>query len=146
MPIINDEKYDFKIGKGIQLRDGKDITIIATGALVNEALEAYDELKKQKISARIINIHTIKPIDKGLILKAAKETKAIVTAEDHSINGGLGGAVAEVLAENCPAKMERIGVKDVFGESGEPNELLEKFGLTPTNIAKSARDILALKK
>ncbi len=142
VPIINDEKYEFKIGKGVQLREGKDITVIATGALVNEALGACDELKKQRISARIINIHTIKPIDEGLILKAAKETKAIITVEDHSINGGLGSAVAEVLAENYPVKMERIGVKDEFGESGKPDELYEKYGLTAANIVKVAKKLL----
>ena len=142
VPIINKENYKFKIGKGLTLKEGKDIAIIATGALVNEALKAHDELKKQKISARIINIHTIKPIDKDLILKAAKETKAIITAEDHSINGGLGSAVAEMLAENCLAKMERIGVKDVFGESGQPSELYEKYGLTSDNIVKVAKKLL----
>ena len=142
VPLINDENYQFKIGKGVVLREGKDIAIIATGALVNESLKAYDELKKQKISARIINVHTIKPIDKNLILKAAKETKAIITAEDHSINGGLGSAVAEVLGENYPAKMERIGVKDVFGESGKPAELYKKYGLTSDNIAGVAKKLL----
>ncbi|MEA2037881.1 MAG: transketolase family protein [Nanoarchaeota archaeon] len=134
--IINKDDYKFKIGKGIELRDGKDITIIATGALVDEALRAHDELKKQGISARIINIHTIKPLDKELIIKAAKETSAIVTAEDHSIYGGLGSAVSEVLAENTLVKLERIGVKDTFGESGAPDELYKKYGLTTDNIVK----------
>ena len=142
VPIINNENYNFKVGKGVVLREGRDISIIATGALVHEALLAYEELKKNKISARIINIHTIKPIDKELILKAAKETKAIITAEDHSIYGGLGSAVAEILAENYPIKIERIGVKDRFGESGRPEELYEKYGLTSSAIVNATKKLL----
>ncbi len=142
LPTINKKNYQFKIGKGVTLKDGKDITIIATGALVPIALETHEELKKQNISAKVINIHTIKPIDKNLILKAAKETKAIITAEDHNIIGGLGSAVAETLSEAHPIKMQRIGINDIFGESGTPDELYEKYGLTKNNITQTAKKLL----
>lgn len=142
LPIINKKNYQFKIGKGVVLKDGKDITIIATGSLVHIAIEAAKELKKQKISARVINIHTIKPIDKNLILKAAKETNAIITAEDHSIIGGLGSAVAEILSENYPIKLKRIGINDQFGESGKPDELYKKYGLTKENIIKTVKKLI----
>ncbi|MBW2975803.1 transketolase family protein [Candidatus Woesearchaeota archaeon] len=142
LPIVTKEKDPFIIGKGKVMCEGKDMTIIATGALVHIAMEAARELKKQKISARVINIHTIKPIDKELILKAAKETKAIITAEDHSIIGGLGSAVAEVVSENHPVKIRRIGVNDEFGQSGKPDELYKKYGLTKENIMKSAIELL----
>ncbi|MBU1946295.1 MAG: transketolase family protein, partial [Nanoarchaeota archaeon] len=142
VPVINDENYKFEIGKGIMLKQGKDIAIIATGALVNEALIASDMLKEKGIGARVINIHTIKPIDKEIIIKAAKETGCVITAEDHSIYGGLGSAVAEILAENCPTKMHRIGVNDKFGESGEPSELYKKYGLTAEDIVKAAEKLL----
>ncbi len=146
LPIITKEKGKFVIGKGNIMRDGNDVTIVATGALVHVALEAAEELKKKRISARVINIHTIKPIDKEMILKAAKETKAIVTAEDHSIYGGLGSAVAEVLCENYPIKMQRIGIKDRFGESGSSVELYEKYGLNAANIVKIAKKLLGGRK
>ena len=142
VPVINDENYKFEIGKGVVLKQGKDIALIATGALVNEALIASDMLKEKGISARVINIHTIKPIDKEIILKAAKETKTVITAEDHSIYGGLGSAVAEIIAENCSAKLHRIGVNDKFGESGEPSELYKEYGLTAADIAKAAERML----
>lgn len=142
VPIIHDENYKFEIGKGDLLRNGKDVTIIATGALVNEALKAADELERQKINARVINMHTIKPIDKAIIIKAAKETKYIVTAEDHNIIGGLGSAVSEVLSENIPTPLERVGVKDKFGESGKPEELYKKYGLTKENIVKVAKNLI----
>jgi len=142
LPIITKKNYQFKIGKGVVLKDGKDITIIATGSLVHIALEAANELKKQKISARVINIHTIKPIDKNLIIKAAKETKAIVTAEDHNIRGGLGSAVSEILSENHPIKIKCIGINDQFGESGKPDELYKKYGLTKENIIKTAKQLI----
>ncbi|MBW2983719.1 transketolase family protein [Candidatus Woesearchaeota archaeon] len=142
VPIIHDNNYKFKIGKGELLRNGKDVTIIATGALVHEALKAADELEKQKINARVINMHTIKPIDKNIIIKAAKETGCIVTAEDHNIIGGLGSAVSEVLVENIPIPLERMGVKDKFGESGKPGELYRKFGLTKENIIKVAKNLI----
>ncbi|MDU5764854.1 MAG: transketolase family protein, partial [Veillonella sp.] len=128
---VNDEaNYNFVIGKGITLAEGNDVAIIATGIMVEAALEAKEELAKEGINARVINIHTIKPIDEELIIKAAKETGVIVTAEEHSVIGGLGSAVAEVVSENCPVPVLRVGVKDTFGESGKPNELLEKYGLT----------------
>ncbi len=142
LPIIYKENYNFRIGKGFLLKEGNDIAIVATGALVNEALKAYELLKKEKINARIINISTIKPIDKDIIIKAANETKAIITCEDHTIIGGLGGAVAEVLAENYPAKIKRIGLMDKFGESGSASELYKKYGLDAEHIATKAKEIL----
>jgi len=143
VPTIFDEaNYKFEIGKGILLRDGKDVTIVATGIMVSLALEAAEMLEKDGVDARVINIHTIKPIDKELIIKAAKETGAIVTAEEHNIIGGLGSAVAEVLVENCPVVMERVGVKDTFGESGSGNELLKKYGLTSEKITEAAKKVI----
>lgn len=142
VPVIFEEDYDFQIGKGAMLKDGKDVTIIATGIMVGKALEARELLEKEGISARVINISTIKPIDKDIIIKAAKETKGIVTAEEHSIIGGLGSAVAEVVVENCPVKVERIGVNDTFGESGTGEALLEKYGLTAENIYEKAKKII----
>ena len=145
VPVIFDENYTFEIGKGVELKSGEDVTIIATGIMVAKALEASEVLEKEGISARVINISTIKPIDKDIIIKAAKETKGIVTAEEHSIIGGLGSAVAEVLVENCPVPMKRVGVEDTFGESGNGDELLVKYGLTPENIIKNVKSILAIK-
>lgn len=144
VPVVNSENYQFEIGKGVTLKDGKDVTIIATGLMVSEAVKAAETLATEGISARVINIHTIKPIDKELIIKAAKETGAIVTAEEHNIIGGLGGAVAEVLAENCPSPMIRVGVNDEFGTSGAATELLKLYGLTAENIAQKAKE--AIKK
>ena len=140
---INDENYKFEIGKGVELAQGNDVAIIATGIMVEQALKACKALKEQGINARVINIHTIKPIDKDIVLKAAKETKGIVTAEEHSIIGGLGSAVLETISEECPKKVIRIGVKDTFGESGKPNELLEKYGLTDKDIVEAAKKIMA---
>jgi len=145
-PVIHDNNYRFRFGEGEQLTDDEDVTIFATGTMVHKALDAAKCLKKEKIGARIINIHTIKPLDKNAIVNAAKETGAVITVEEHSIFGGLGGAVAEVLAEEYPVPMKIIGIKDVFGESGEYDELLEKFGLTTTNIVSAAKDILRRKK
>ena len=144
---VNDEaNYNFVIGKGITLAEGNDVAIIATGIMVEAALEAKGELAKEGINARVINIHTIKPIDEELIIKAAKETGVIVTAEEHSIIGGLGSAVAEVVSEKCPVPVLRVGVKDTFGESGKPNELLEKYGLTSNDIVNKVKKALELKK
>ncbi len=134
---------DFKIGKANILRKGDDLAIIACGIMVGEALKAAETLDSRGISARVINMHTIKPIDKDAVIAAAKETKMILTAEEHQVNGGLGSAVAEVLAQDYPAKMKIIGVKDTFGESGKPRELMEKYGLTAENIVKQAMDILS---
>ena len=140
---VNDEtNYNFVIGKGITLAEGNDVAIIATGIMVEAALEAKEELAKEGINARVINIHTIKPIDEELIIKAAKETGVIVTAEEHSVIGGLGSAVAEVVSENCPVPVLRVGVKDTFGESGKPNELLEKYGLTSNDIVNKVKKAL----
>ncbi|MFQ9247289.1 MAG: transketolase family protein [Clostridium paraputrificum] len=144
---VNDEtNYNFVIGKGITLAEGNDVAIIATGIMVEAALEAKEELAKEGINARVINIHTIKPIDEELIIKAAKETGVIVTAEEHSVIGGLGSAVAEVVSEKCPVPVLRVGVKDTFGESGKPNELLEKYGLTSKDIVNKVKKALELKK
>lgn len=145
VPVIFDENYTFEIGKGVELKSGKDVTIIATGIMVAKALEASEMLSEEGISARVINMSTIKPIDKDIIIKAAKETKGIVTAEEHSIIGGLGSAVAEVLVENCPVPMKRVGVEDTFGESGNGDELLVKYGLTPENIIKNVKSVLSIK-
>lgn len=143
--VNHESNYNFVIGKGITLAEGSDVAIIATGIMVEAALEAKEELAKEGINARVINIHTIKPIDEELIIKAAKETGVIVTAEEHSIIGGLGSAVAEVVSENCPVPVLRVGVKDTFGESGKPNELLEKYGLTSNNIVNKVKEVIKKK-
>ncbi len=146
-PIIYEsEDYDFKIGKGVILKPGIDITIFSCGIMVSKALEAAEELKKEKIDCRVVNLHTIKPIDKELIVKCAQETGAVVTAEEHSIVGGLGGAVAEILVENTCVPMARVGIKDMFGESGKPEELLVKYGLTTQSIVDAAKTVLKRKK
>ena len=135
VPVINDRpEYKFEIGKGIVLREGSDVTIIATGLEVNESLEAAKMLEADGISAQVINIHTIKPLDTELVVSAAKKTGKVVTVEEHSIIGGLGGAVAETLSEQCPTKMLRIGMMDTFGESGPAVKLLEKYGLDAAGI------------
>lgn len=139
---IYTEDYDFKIGKGSELVKGDDVTIIATGIMVHKVLKAAKELKDENINARVINISTIKPIDEEIIIKGAKETKGIVTVEEHSIIGGLGDRVSSVVCENYPTKVKKIGVKDVFGESGNPNELLEKHGLTVSNIKEKVKELL----
>ncbi|MBO4941657.1 MAG: transketolase family protein [Clostridia bacterium] len=145
VPTIFDENYKFEIGKGIELEGGSDLTIIATGLMVPYALEARTALAEFGISARVVNIHTIKPIDKEIIIKAAKETGAIVTAEEHNIIGGLGSAVAEVLAENAPVPMARVGTQDVFGRSGTPAKLFEIYGLDTKTIVEKAKEVLAKK-
>src|SRR3712207_985398 len=143
---INDNpEYKFEIGKGITLREGKDATIIATGIMVEAALEAYNMLAEEGIKAKVINIHTIKPIDTELITKAAQETGVIVTAEEHSVIGGLGSAVCEVVSETHPVPVMRVGIKDVFGESGKPNELLKAYGLTAEDIVKAVKKGISLK-
>ncbi|MFO7152102.1 MAG: transketolase family protein [Bacillota bacterium] len=138
---IFDESYEFVPGKGVILREGKDVALIATGVMVAEALRAAELLAKDGIEAMVVNIHTIKPIDEEIILKAA-ECGAIVTAEEHSIIGGLGSAVAEVLVEKKPVPMKRIGVRDVFGQSGKPEELMKEYGLTADDIAGAAKSLL----
>lgn len=143
VPVFNNpEGYSFKIGKGITLREGNDITIIATGLMVWEALCAADALSEQGIRARVINIHTIKPLDTELICKAAQETGKILTVEEHSVIGGLGSAVCETVCGCCPVQVRRIGVNDVFGHSGPAVELLKQFGLCADNIVAQAKEML----
>ena len=137
VPVIFDEDYKFEIGKGVTLKDGNDITVIATGLMVGEALEAYEILKEKGVNARIINMPTIKPIDRDIIVKAAKETGKIVTVEEHSVIGGLGSAVCDVVCEECPVPVIKIGVNDEFGCSGPALELLKKFGLSSENIVNT---------
>ncbi|MBR3969512.1 MAG: transketolase family protein [Ruminococcus sp.] len=146
VPVINDaETYKFELGKGVVLRDGSDVTIVATGLLVNEAVEAAKVLEAEGISARVVNIHTIKPLDKELICKCAKETGVIVTAEEHSIIGGLGSAVAEAVTECCPVPVVKIGVNDEYGHSGPAVDLLKEFGLCADNIVAKVREAVKLK-
>ncbi|CEI71626.1 MULTISPECIES: transketolase family protein [Romboutsia] len=145
VPTIFDENYKFEIGKGTVVREGNDLTIIACGIMVNEAIIASEVLKSEGINARVINMSTIKPIDKELIITAAKETGAIVTAEEHSILGGLGSAVSEVVTEECPVVVKKVGINDTFGESGTPAELVKKYGLTSNDIVKAAKEAIAKK-
>ena len=146
VPVLYDEAdYKFEIGKGVLLKDGKDATIVATGLMVEPALEATKILGEEGIDARVINIHTIKPIDKDILVKAAKETGAIVTCEEHNVIGGLGSAVAEVLCEEAPVPMERIGVKDAFGKSGVPAQLLKEYGLTAEDIVCAVKKTISRK-
>ena len=147
VPVLHDpDTYRFEIGKGEVLRDGSDVTIVANGILVSMALTAADTLAAEGISARVINIHTVKPLDTELLCAAAAETGAVVTAEEHNIIGGLGSAVAETLAENCPVPMVRVGVRDSFGRSGKVPELLALYGLTPEALCDAARRAVAAKK
>ena len=145
LPVLYGEDYKFELGKGVELADGTDVTLVGTGFMVSTCLEAREILAKEGISARVINIHTIKPIDKDILVKAAKETGAIVTAEEHTIYGGLGSAVAEVLVENHPVPMARVGVEDTFGRSGTVPALMEYYGLTAENIAKKAKEVISRK-
>ena len=147
VPVFNDpDNYSFELGKGICLKDGSDVTIVATGVMVDMAVKASELLAAKGISARVINIHTIKPLDKEIILKAAAETGAIVTAEEHNIIGGLGSAVAEAVCEGTPVPVLRVGTNDCYGHSGKVPPLLEMYGLTPENIAAKAEAAIALKK
>ena len=143
VPVINDRAdYHFELGKGVILRDGRDLTIVATGLCVDPALKAADKLAADGIHARVINIHTIKPLDEDLIVAAAKETGRIFTVEEHSVIGGLGSAVCEALSEKAPAKVTRIGVKDVFGESGPAAQLLAKYGLDGDGVYRQIKENL----
>ena len=147
VPVVNtDPNYKFELGKGVQLRDGSDLTIVATGLEVSEALQAAEMLAAEGISARVINIHTIKPIDRDIIVKAACETGCIVTAEEHSVIGGLGSAVAEVVTEECPVPVVKLGIYDRFGMSGPAAELLDIFELRAKDIVVKAKEALAKKK
>lgn len=143
-PVINDpETYKFELGRGIVMREGADVTIIACGLMVGEALEAAEQLAAEGIDAEVINMHTIKPIDADLIVKSATKTGHVVTVEEHSVIGGLGGAVADVLCEQCPTPLKKIGVNDTFGESGPGAELLHKYGLDAANIVATTKEFLA---
>ncbi|MFH1461014.1 MAG: transketolase family protein [Patescibacteria group bacterium] len=144
-PVFTTEKTPFRIGQAQVFRKGKDVSVIAYGPIVYEALVAAEELSKQGIDVRVINSHTIKPIDEEIIIRAAEETGAIVTGEDHQVIGGLGSAVAEVLAKNCPVPIEMIGVQDRFGESGQPEELMKVFGLTAEDIKKAVKKVIKRK-
>lgn len=145
-PIITEENSPFIIGQANVIREGKDVTIIGCGIMVYEAIQAVEMLKKDNIDARVINMHTIKPIDADMIIKCAKETGAIVSVEEHQINGGLGGAIAEVLAKNCPVPMEMIAVRDTFGETGSPQELLKAYHLKDVDIVKAVKEVVSRKK
>ena len=146
--IVTDsvEGYKFELGKGAQLREGTDVTIIANGTMVQMALKAHELLAAEGISARVIDMHTIKPLDEEIVLKAAKETGAIVVTEEHNVIGGLGAAVAEFCAENCIVPVVKHGVNDEFGRSGKANAVLEAYGLTPEVIVEKAKKAIALKK
>lgn len=143
---IFDSSHKFEIGKGVKLADGKDVTLIATGIMVEQSLAAKELLKADGIDAAVVNISSIKPIDSDLIISQAKATGAVVTAEEHSIIGGLGGAVSELLSENCPVPVMRVGVNDVFGRSGPAKELIPYFGLDAASIAAKAKAAVELKK
>lgn len=141
VPVINDRPdYKFELGKGVVLREGKDLTIIATGLPVNNCLEAAEKLAADGIDAKVINIHTIKPLDEELVAAAAKETGKVVTVEEHSVIGGLGSAVCDVLAEKAPTKVMKIGINDTFGESGPAVELLKKYGLDSESIYQKIKE------
>ncbi|NQU83675.1 MAG: transketolase family protein [Parcubacteria group bacterium] len=144
-PVLTTKKTPFKIGRAEVLREGKDVTIVACGPLVYEALLAAEKLKKEKIIVEVINNHTIKPIDVRTILESAKKTKAVVTVEEHQVMGGMGSAVAEVLAHNFPVPIEFVGMADTFGESGTPEELLKKYGMTAESIIKAVKRVLKRK-
>ena len=147
VPVINDRPgYRFELGKGVPLREGGDVTLVATGLMVPEALTAAETLAGEGIRARVINIHTIKPIDAEIIARAAAETGAIVTAEEHNILGGLGSAVCETVADSCPVPVVRVGVSDVFGKSGPAREVLDAFGLNAAHIVQAAKEAVRRKR
>lgn len=146
LPIIHDDNYNFKIGKGEVLKKGKDVVIFATGTMVHESLKAAEILKENEIDVYVVNIHTIKPIDEKLIIDLAKKTNCVITAEDHNIIGGLGSAVAEVLSENYPCILKRIGVEDKYAESGKPDELYDKYGLSANHVAEKVKELVKNKK
>lgn len=145
VPNFTDENQKFKIGKAVTLEEGNDLTIIATGHLVWEAIEACKELKEININAEVINIHTIKPLDRDAIIKSVKKTKCVVTAEEHMLNGGLGESIAQLLSRELPTPLEMVGVNDTFGESGTPRQLMEKYGLTSSDIIKASKKVVSRK-
>ncbi len=146
VPVLFDDGYQFQIGKAPRLRDGKDVAILACGVLVGEAMQAAEQLEKEGVSALVLNVSTIKPLDEEAVVAAARQCGCVVTAEEHNVMGGLGSAVAETLARRLPTPMRLIGVQDTFGESGKPDELLEKYGLKAHHIVDAARDVMMLKK
>lgn len=146
VPVITKEDEPFTIGKARTMRDGKDLTIFACGQMVYDSMLACDALAKEGISARLINLHTPKPLDKEAIIKAARETGAIVSVEEHTVLGGLGSAIAEVVVQTNPVPMKMVGIQDRFGVSGEPSELFKFFGLTPPDIVNAAKEVLSRKK
>ncbi|HZW82790.1 MAG TPA: transketolase family protein [Candidatus Deferrimicrobium sp.] len=146
VPVILPEDYKFELGKAVVLREGWDAAVFANGMMLGMALEAAEILSKQGIEIAVVNVATVKPLDVETIVEVSKQAGAVVTAEEHSILGGLGGAVAEVLVENCPVPMERVGLKDTFGESGAPTALLEKYGLTSEAIVKTVQKVITRKK
>lgn len=146
VPAVHGEGFRFIPGKAVVVRDGGDAAIIATGIMVSAALEAAEALAGRGINARVISMHTIKPLDVEAVVRAARETGALVTAEEHSVIGGLGGAVCEAVSEHYPVPVKRLGLPDVFGESGAPGELLEKFGLTPQAIARAVKEAISLRE
>lgn len=145
IPVVTTEDAPFEIGKGILHRAGEDVTVIANGPMVHEALLAADALHSEGIDVRVINLHTVKPIDKEIVINAAVETGAIVTAEEHQLAGGMGSAVAEIVVAHCPVPMELVGINDSFGESGPPEELMKKYGLTCKDIIKAVKKVLERK-
>ena len=145
VPNFTNENQKFEIGKAVTLEEGNDLTIIATGHLVWEAIEACKALKEININAEVINIHTIKPLDRDAIIKSVKKTKCVVTAEEHMLNGGLGESIAQLLSRELPTPLEMVGVNDTFGESGTPRQLMEKYGLTSSDIVKASKKVLSRK-
>jgi transketolase len=145
VPVIYDDDYKFEIGKASVLREGKDVTVFATGIMVSAALDAADSLAGEGVEVEVINVSTIKPLDAETVVRSLQKTKAGVTAEEHSIIGGLGAAVAELSCENYPVPLVRVGIKDVFGESGTPNELLVKYGLTSEDIVRAVQRVIQRK-
>ncbi len=142
VPFIYENNLEFEIGKGICLKDGRQAAVIATGVMVHEAVKAAEVLEAENINIRVIDMHTIKPVDEEIIIKAAKETGAVVTAEEHNIIGGLGSAVAEVVVKHHPVKMKMVGIQDTFGESGKPDELMKEYHITSEDIVKAVKDII----
>jgi len=145
VPVVTDESTPFELGKAYCVREGSDVALIACGVMVYESLVAARELEKEGISAMVINNHTIKPIDSDTLIEAAKRTGAVVTAEEHHLGGGMGSAVAEVLCQNYPVPMKMVGVEDRFGESGDPDVLMEAFGLKSSDIIKAVKAVLNMK-
>ena len=145
VPNFTDENQKFEIGKAVTLNEGNDLTIIATGHLVWEAMKACIALKEININAEVINIHTIKPLDRDAIIKSVKKTKCVVTAEEHMLNGGLGESIAQLLSRELPTPLEMVGVNDTFGESGTPRQLMEKYGLTSSDIVKASKKVVSRK-